>query len=153
MKVENWYGYDIRFVDVDGEWWAVFKDICEALGMHPDFMAQRLAPDMLTRAQVETKDDNKTHWMLVINESGIYELLFESRQIDARKFRRWTTTVLQKLRKNVGLEQYEVMRMTDEDIQDEIDHMLDTLFYDEETGMLMQSVTIQGGDVEQVPFL
>ena len=44
------------------------------------------------------------------------------------------------------------MRMTDEDVQEEIDHFLDDLFYDEETGMLMQSVTVAGGDVDQVPF-
>ena len=59
---------------------------------------------------------------------------------------------MQKLRSRVGLEGYEVMRMTDSDIQDEIDDILDTLFWDEEKQMLMQSVTVQGGDVEQVPF-
>ena len=59
---------------------------------------------------------------------------------------------MQKLRKTVGLEGYEVMRMTEPDIQDSIDCILDTLFYDEETGKLMQSVTVQGGDVELVPF-
>ena len=58
----------------------------------------------------------------------------------------------QKLRTHAGLEQYEVMRMTEPEIQEDIDHLLDTLFYDEETGKLMQSVTVQGGDVEQIPF-
>ena len=42
--------------------------------------------------------------------------------------------------------------MTDKDIQDDIDHLLDTLFYDETTGKLMQSITVAGGDVEQVEF-
>lgn len=64
----------------------------------------------------------------------------------------WAGNILQKLRRNVGLEGYEVMRMTEPEIQDEIDDILDTLFYDENTGKLMQSVTVQGGDVEQVPF-
>ena len=59
---------------------------------------------------------------------------------------------MKKLRAKVGLEQYEVMKMTDPDIQDSIDNILDTLFWDEETGRLMQSVTVQGGDVEQIPF-
>ena len=44
------------------------------------------------------------------------------------------------------------MKMTDPEIQEDIDHILDNLFYDEETGMLMESVTVQGGDVEQIPF-
>lgn len=90
--------------------------------------------------------------MLAVNEIGIYEALFASRRLEARKFRLWSASVMQKLRKNVGLEQYEVMRMTEPDIQDEIDHILDTIYYDEDRGMLMQSVTVQGGDVEQIPF-
>lgn len=44
------------------------------------------------------------------------------------------------------------MRMTEPEIQEDIDHILDILFYDEETGKLMRSVTVQGGDVEQVVF-
>ena len=59
---------------------------------------------------------------------------------------------MQKLRKHVGLEGYEVMRMTEDSVQEEIDHFLDDIFYDEETGMLMQSVTVAGGDVIQEPF-
>lgn len=31
MKVENWCGHDIRFVEINGEWWAILKDICDAL--------------------------------------------------------------------------------------------------------------------------
>ena len=90
--------------------------------------------------------------MLAVNEIGIYEALFASRKLEARKFRRWSAGVMQKLRRNVGLEGYEVMRMTEPEIQEDIDHILDTLFYDEETGVLMQSVTVQGGDVDQIPF-
>ena len=59
---------------------------------------------------------------------------------------------MQKLRSRVGLEQYEVMRMTEPEIQENIDHILDTLFYDETTGKLMESVTVSGGDVEQIEF-
>ena len=90
--------------------------------------------------------------MLAVNEIGIYEALYSSRKLEARKFRRWSATVMQKLRKHVGLEGYEVMRMTDPDVQEEIDHFLDDIFYDEEKGMLMQSVTVAGGDVIQEPF-
>lgn len=74
-------------------------------------------------------------------------------RLEARKFRRWSASVMQKLRTRVGLEGYEVMRMTESEIQDDIDHILDTLFWDEEKKMVMQSVTVQGGDVEQVPFI
>ncbi|MBG9368268.1 BRO family protein, partial [Streptococcus sp. NLN64] len=33
MKTEQWNGYPIRFVDHEGEWWAVAKDITDALGI------------------------------------------------------------------------------------------------------------------------
>ena len=162
MRTESWCGHDIRFVEVNGEWYAILKDICDALRLRSKDISQRLDPDMMERVCVEISEDgsndirsrgeNKTRWMLAVNELGIYEALFASRRLEARKFRRWSATVLQKLRNQVGLEQYEVMKMTDDDIQDDIDHILDTLFYNEETGKLMQSVTVAGGDVEQVVF-
>lgn len=162
MRVENWCGYDIRFVEINGEWYAILKDICDALRLRTAAIAQRLDPSMLERVNVEVSEvisndlrsrgDNKTRWMLAVNEIGIYEALFASRRLEARKFRMWAATVLQKLRMRVGLEGYEVMKMTDPEIQENIDHILDNLFYDEETGMLMESVTVQGGDVEQIPF-
>ena len=34
----------------------------------------------------------------------------------------------------------------------DIDPTADAIYFDEETGMLMRSVTIPGGDVEQVPY-
>ena len=168
MKVENWCGYDIRFVEVDGEWYAILKDICDALDLRTDGVAQRLNANMLIRVPVEMERvDPRSHHhtsngvvkhkvtihMLAVNEFGVYEALFASRRLEARKFRLWTVEVLQKLRKQVGLQGYEVMKMTDPEIQSDIDFILDTLFYDPETGMVMQSVTVQGGDVEQVPYL
>lgn len=162
MRTENWMGYDIRFIEQDGEWWAILKDICDALALRTDKVAQRLDSDMLTRILIEVSDhpskvnrsrgENKSRWMLAVNENGVYEALFASRRLEAKQFRKWTTTVLKKLRKHIGLEGYEVMRMADQDVQDDIDHFLDDLFYDEETGQLMQSIVVAGGDVDQVPF-
>lgn len=162
MRTENWCGHDIRFIDVKGEWFAILKDVCDALGLKSKDISQRLDSDMMTRVQVEVSDvgsnevrspgENKTRWMLAVNELGIYEALFTSRKLEARKFRRWSATVMQKLRSRVGLEGYEVMRMTEKEIQDDIDHILDTLYWDEDKKIVMQSVTVQGGDVEQIPF-
>ena len=182
MRIENWCGYDIRFVEINGEWWAILKDICDALNLRTFKIAQRLEPCMLERVKVDVSDipsrdvryehqpvkyvdknmigkdigrrpgDNKTRWMLAVNELGIYEALFASRRLEARKFRMWAGTVMQRLRSKVGLQQYEVMRMTEPEIQDDIDHILDTLYWDEDRKCVMQSVTVQGGDVEQVPF-
>lgn len=172
MRTENWMGYEIRFIEQDGEWWAILKDICNALELKTFKVSQRLDPDMMMRVRVDVSDiplrynessdhlskvdrskgENRYRWMLAVNEIGIYEALYSSKKLEARKFRRWTATVLKKLRRHIGLEGYEVMRMADQDVQDDIDHFLDDLFYDEKTGQLMQSVTVQGGDVEQIPF-
>lgn len=157
IKTESWCGHEIRFIEQNGEWWAILKDICDALDLRTAKVAERLDPEMLIRVpvpvEVPSKDvDSQTYWMLAINEVGIYEALFASRRLEARKFRRWSATVMKKLRSQVGLEGYEVMRMTEPEIQEDINHILDTLYWDEETGKLMQSITVQGGDVDQVPF-
>ena len=162
MKIENWCGYNIRFIEQDGEWWAILKDICDALKLRTDKVSSRLDPDMMLRVKVYVSDhpskgvrckgQNKTRQMLAVNEIGIYEALYASRRLEARKFRRWSAEVMKKLRTNVGLEGYEVMKMTEPDIQEKIDNILDTIFYDSDTGVLMQSVTTLGGDVDQVVF-
>ena len=160
MRIENWCGHNIRFIEQDGEWWAILKDICDALKLKTWHVSERLDPDMLIKVKVCDLGSNdvrsrarKTQTMLAVNEIGIYEALYASKRLEARKFRRWSAEVMKKLRTNVGLEGYEVMKMTEPDIQEKIDNVLDTLFVDPATGILMQSITIQGGDVEQVPFV
>ena len=135
MRIENWCGYNIRFTEINGEWWAILKDICDALGLRTDAITQRLDPSMLERVLVDassnsSKDrksnpssngdryesqsaesirhpgENKTRWMLAVNENGIYEALFTSRKLEARKFRMWAGSIMAKLRKNVGLQGY-----------------------------------------------
>ena len=161
MRIETWCGYDIRFVEIDGEWYAILKDICDALDLRTDSVSQRLDPSIVERVRVDVSDHNstgvssrarKTQDMLAVNEIGIYEALFASRRLEARKFRRWSAEVMKKLRSKVGLAGYEVMKMTEPDTQDKIDWILDSLYYDEETGLVMQSVTVPGGDVDQIPF-
>lgn len=157
MKTENWCGHEIRFIEQSGEWWAILKDICDALDLTTAKVSQRLHPDMMIRVPVEVDVpskhvDSQTFWMLAVNEIGIYETLFASRRLEARRFRVWSANIMQKLRRTIGLNGYQVMQMTDPDVQDLIDDILDTLFWDEEKKCVMRSVTVQGGDVEQVPF-
>ena len=79
-----------------------------------------------------------------ITETGLYNVLSQSRKPIARKWRRIIHNELIRLRKSRN---YDIVQQFDE-----WDHELDTLYIDEETGILMQSVTIQGGDVIQVPY-
>lgn len=176
MRIENWCGHDIRFIEQDEEWWAILSDICDALGLKTFKVSQRLDPNMMIRVPVETERIRPTKYnksdnygilskyavnssasttivhMIAVNEIGIYEALFASRKLEARKFRQWSASVMQKLRKSVGLEGYQVMEMISPDIQKKIDDLLDALYWDEEKKCVMRSITVQGGDVEQVPF-
>lgn len=79
-----------------------------------------------------------------VTENGLYNILSQSRKPIARKWRRIIHDELIRIRRKRGLD-----IIAQFDIWDE---MLDTLYFDEETGILMQSVTVQGGDVEQVPY-
>ncbi len=79
-----------------------------------------------------------------ITETGLYNVLSQSRKPIARAWRRIVHEELIQLRKNRGLniaQQFE-----------DWDSKADTIYFDEETGMLMQSVTVPGGDVEQIPL-
>lgn len=79
-----------------------------------------------------------------VDERGLYNILAQSRKPIARKWRRVIFDQLIRMRVDLDMdisEQFE-----------EWDHALDGVYWDEEAKMLMQSVTIPGGDVIQVPF-
>lgn len=80
-----------------------------------------------------------------VTERGLYNILEQSRKPLARKWRRVINDELITLRKARNLNILERF--------DEWDHALDNLYFDEETGMIMESVTVAGGDVEQVPWI
>lgn len=163
--IQGWFDNKIRFIEIDGIWYAVLKDICDALDLKdPTTTSLRINPLNLRKGKVASKDvyrvengsarpgQRLTQDMLLVDEAGIYQALFESRKLEARKFVQWTAGVLCKLREKLGLKPFECVRMTDKDIQDDIDFILDTLYWDDEKKCVMQSVTVQGGDVEQVVF-
>ena len=79
-----------------------------------------------------------------INERGLYSLLSQLRDSTSRKWRRVIFNQLIELRKSRN------MNIVDQ--FDEWNHALDDIYYDEETGILMESVTVAGGDVIQVPY-
>lgn len=87
----------------------------------------------------------QTRQVAFVTEIGLYNILSQSRKLIARKWRRVVHTQLIAMRKEKG--------MTIVDQFDEWDDLLDTVYWDEELGMLMQSVTVQGGDVEQIPYV
>jgi prophage antirepressor-like protein len=80
----------------------------------------------------------------MVTELGLYNVLSQSRKPIARKWRRIVHSNLVMMRRN--------NRLTIDEQFEEWDAMLDDLYIDPETGILMQSVTVRGGDVEQIPY-
>lgn len=79
-----------------------------------------------------------------ITETGLYNILSQSKKPIARAWRRVVHEELIALRRSQGKDISEKFK--------EWDHMADNIYFDEERGCLMRSVTVQGGDVEQVPY-
>ncbi|MBQ6378906.1 MAG: Bro-N domain-containing protein, partial [Prevotella sp.] len=89
----------IRVEVVDGEPWFVAKDVCDALGIENNRNATaRLEDDEKGTSIVRTPSGEQT--MTTVNESGLYNLIFQSRKPEAKNFRKWVTSeVLPSIRK------------------------------------------------------
>lgn len=89
---------DIRAVEIDGEPWLVGKDIADALGYNntSDALATHVDDD---DKRIIQKSENATfeipnRGMIIINESGVYSLIFSSKLHKAKEFKRWVTSVV-----------------------------------------------------------
>ena len=91
---------NVRAMLIDGEAWFVGKDVAEALGYEAPRNAIKKhvdAEDKLTH-QISASGQNRN--MTLINESGMYALVFGSQLDSAKKFKRWVThDVLPSIRK------------------------------------------------------
>lgn len=93
----------VRTVIIDGEPWFVGNDIAKPLG----YVAPKNAV-----AKFVDEDDKKKHRfdssgqnreMVIINESGLYSLIFGSKLSTAKKFKHWVTSeVLPSIRRTGG---------------------------------------------------
>lgn len=163
---EKTCGYSFRFVEKDKQKEitmnvvgiikfdnrnvCVFKDIDDPLFKLRDVISMlKYAGDMNELVALCEVDEYVTEQVdgeevYFINERGLYNVLSQLRDSTSRKWRRVIFNQLIELRKSRNMNIVEQF--------DEWDHALDDIYYDEETGMLMQSVTVAGGDVIQVPY-
>lgn len=92
--------FGISALEKDGQAWFVANDVCRALDLHRT-ATRRLDDD--------EKDVHKTHTpggvqeIAIINESGLYSLIFSSNKVAAKVFRKWiTSTVIPSIRRHGG---------------------------------------------------
>ena len=87
------------FADENGEPWFVAADVCRVLGYdHTPHATRLLDDDEKAVHKVDTLGG--TQEMTMVNESGLYNLIFRSTKPEAKKFRKWVTEeVLPSIRK------------------------------------------------------
>lgn len=107
---------DIRTVMIDGEPWFVGRDVAKALGYSkPEGAIKNNVDEGDTLRQGVSDANNHTQQMIIVNESGLYSLIFGSKLESAKKFKRWVTSeVLPQLRKTGS---YGLTLTTDQQIQ------------------------------------
>lgn len=119
MKTEIWNGHSIRFIEVNNEWWAIGKDVTEALGLKQTSRALNgLNKGGVTVSKV-IDNMGRTQIVNLINEINIYNLVFKSRKPEAESFKKWIFEIIKELRHNNGLEGFQVFRMLDKEHQKE----------------------------------
>ena len=115
---------EIRFIEKNGEYWAIASDIAKVLGFRDANTAVRYLPThargtLKGRTTSDKKKARKYQDYTVINEKGIYRLVMRSNKPEALDFQDWICDVLVELRQATGLKGYEVFRMLDKQKQKE----------------------------------
>ncbi len=82
----------IRTTIIDGEPWFVGKDIAEALGYADPTGAVRKRVDVEDKGVAKMATPSGAQEMAIINESGLYALIFGSKLPSAKQFKRWVTS-------------------------------------------------------------
>lgn len=99
LSIYNFNEQEIRTVFKDGEVWFVAKDICDALSLsNPTRAVSRL--DLDERSNFKLGRQGEVN---IVNEPGVYGLIWSSHKPEAKKFKRWLKhEVLPTIRKTGG---------------------------------------------------
>jgi prophage antirepressor-like protein len=92
-------GNMVRTINRDGEMWWVLKDVCDTLDISDaSNVAKRLENDEKDTYLISTLGG--TQDMLIISESGLYNVILRSDKPKAKPFRKWVTSeVIPSIRK------------------------------------------------------
>jgi len=117
MRTELWNGHPIRFVERDGEWWAVARDVCDALEIvNPNTSLASFPKDEIADLRITEVSSNgvkQKRKMIGVSEPGLYRLIFQSRKEEAEAFKTWVFGIIKSIREALGYEQYRAMAFTE----------------------------------------
>ena len=104
MQLFNFEGYQVRSYEYKGEPWIVLSDVCKVLEIsNPSLAKRRLnSSDVDTLSSIKGTKGRGAN-ATIVNESGLYDVILDSRKPQARRFRHWITSeVLPAIRKHGG---------------------------------------------------
>ncbi|MHC0429241.1 BRO-N domain-containing protein [Streptomyces sp. O3] len=107
LEVFEFNGSDVRTLTRDGEPWFVASDVARVLGYSnpSDAITKHVDAEDVTRATLAVREGSRvvSRQRAMVNESGLYALIFGSKLPAAREFKRWVTgTVLPSIRHTGG---------------------------------------------------
>ncbi|WP_341743364.1 BRO-N domain-containing protein [Azonexus hydrophilus] len=86
----------------DGQVWFVANDVCAALGLRNSRQALATLDDD-EKGVCITDTLGGRQQVAIVNESGLYSLIFRSRKEEAQRFKKWATSqVIPSIRKHGG---------------------------------------------------
>lgn len=92
--------FALSALDKDGQAWFIAADVCKALGLDRT-ATSRLDEDEKGVCSTHTLGGRQQ--VAIINESGLYSLIFRSRKESAKRFKKWVTAVvIPSIRQNGG---------------------------------------------------
>lgn len=129
---------DIRTVTIDNEPWFVGKDVATALGYKntADAIGKHIDTDDKLTSQIAIAGQRRD--VVVINESGVYALIFGSKLESAKRFKHWVTAeVLPSIRKTDSYqkpmtvaEQIQLLAQGNQDHEERIEKLENTMTID-----------------------
>ncbi|HDI7748259.1 TPA: ORF6C domain-containing protein [Staphylococcus aureus] len=100
LQTFNFEELPVRTLEIDGEPYFIGKDVADILGYANgrDALSKHVDAEDKLPSQIATAGQNRN--VTIINESGLYSLIFSSKLENAKRFKRWVTSeVLPTLRK------------------------------------------------------
>lgn len=129
---------DIRTVTIDNEPWFVGKDVATALGYKntADAIGKHVDVDDKLLSQIAIAGQRRD--VAVINESGVYALIFGSKLESAKRFKHWVTAeVLPSIRKTGSYqkpmtiaEQIQLLALGNQNHEERIEKLENTMTID-----------------------
>lgn len=133
---------EVRTVTIDNEPWFVGNDVAKPLGYAEPKNAVAKYVDDEDKLRHQFDSSGQSREMVIINESGLYSLIFGSKMPKAKEFKRWVTSeVLPAIRRTgsyllpstpaqkiqVLLEESHSLRIDVENVKEDISNVKDEL--------------------------